>query len=108
MPNVTLVENLTEFHRVWSYGRTLVWTKRTTGAARPASTEPNFEQRRAAHALNIDLLFFSPGAKLDFIFFPKAHPMLMFYFFSVGAGNNPASKITITLAFTSVTAGNRF
>ena len=28
--------------------------------------------------------------------------------FVSGAGNDPASKITITLAFTSVTAGNRF
>ena len=30
------------------------------------------------------------------------------FVFHVCAGNNPASKITITLAFTSVTAGNRF
>jgi len=30
------------------------------------------------------------------------------FFCTVCAGNDPASKITITLAFTSVTAGNRF
>ena len=30
------------------------------------------------------------------------------FFFFLGAGNDPASKITITLATTSATAGNRF
>jgi len=35
--------------------------------------------------------------------------MFVFYFyFFVGAGNDPASKITSTLAFTRVPAGNRF
>jgi len=33
---------------------------------------------------------------------------ISFFFFFLGAGNDPASKITITLATTSATAGNRF
>ena len=46
--------------------------------------------------------FFVHHKKRSSLFF------LSFFHTCSGAGNDPASKITITLAFTSVTAGNRF
>ena len=47
-------------------------------------------------------------AERNLSLFTQAPNLFLLLFVIVGAGNNPASKITITLAFTSVTAGNRF
>ena len=52
-----------------------------------------------------DALWSEPASDETGLIFPEA---IFLFFKGSGAGNDPASKITITLATTSATAGNRF